>query len=324
MKNFSGFYQSIADTHLSPWLAQLPTALNVWEQQQQQRRDYQQWVKILAKMDDIPTSQVHLKTQVKIDTSQLLPTGEHKKIKRLLRLLSPWRKGPFDVFGIQIDTEWRSDWKWDRLKPHIQPLTNRYVLDVGCGNGYHLWRMLGEDAKYVLGIDPSTLFWCQFQAIWRLARYPKKIHFLPLGLESLPGHGGFDTVFSMGVLYHRRSPITHLEQLKQQLRKQGELVLETLVISGDEQQLLVPSDRYAKMKNTWFIPSGKMLKLWLEKVGFEKVRIVNESATSTEEQRRTAWMQNESLQDFLDQQDPTRTVEGHPAPRRAILIAQRP
>ncbi|PMC22346.1 tRNA 5-methoxyuridine(34)/uridine 5-oxyacetic acid(34) synthase CmoB, partial [Klebsiella aerogenes] len=44
----------------------------------------------------------------------------------------------------------------------------------------------------------------------------------------------------MGVLYHRRSPLDHLWQLKDQLAPGGELVLETLVIEGDENTVLVP------------------------------------------------------------------------------------
>ena len=205
---------------------------------------------------------------------------------------------PLELFGIDVNSEWRSDWKWQRLLPHIQPLDGRTVLDVGCGNGYHLWRMYGAGAKTVVGIDPCALFFCQFRAIWHLAQRPDALHFLPLGLEELPSYANFDTVFSMGVLYHRKSPIEHLEQLKNQLTPGGELVLETLVIEGDAQHLLIPPQRYGKMNNIWFIPSSQMPTLWLEKIGFTHVRVVDEQNTHPEEQRRTSWMQNESLADF--------------------------
>ncbi|KLU19347.1 tRNA methyltransferase, partial [Proteus mirabilis] len=223
-----------------------------------------------------------------------------------------------------IDTEWRSDWKWDRVLPHISPLKGRHVLDVGCGSGYHMWRMLGEEAEFVVGIDPTELFLCQFEAVRKLLGDDQRAHLLPLGIEQLPALKAFDTVFSMGVLYHRRSPLDHLWQLKDQLVSEGELVLESLVIEGDEFQCLIPGDRYAQMRNVYFIPSAKMLKVWLEKCGFVDVRIVDQAVTSLDEQRRTEWMPTDSLAEFLDPNDQTKTIEGYPAPLRAILVAKKP
>ena len=148
---------------------------------------------------------------------------------------------------------------------------------------------------------------------------------LPFALEELPGRlEGFETVFSMGVLYHRRSPIDHLLQLKAQLCDGGELVLETLVIDGDDHQVLVPGERYGKMRNVWFIPSSAALVGWLRKCGFENIRVVDESTTTLQEQRRTDWMRNESLADFLDPEDASKTIEGYPAPKRTIIIANKP
>jgi tRNA (mo5U34)-methyltransferase len=236
--------------------------------------------------------------------------------------MMPWRKGPFNLHGINIDTEWRSDWKWDRLLPHISDLTNRTVLDIGCGSGYHLWRMRGAGAEFVVGIDPSDLFLSQFQAIKHFNPDPK-VHLLPLGVEQLPELNAFDTVFSMGVLYHRRSPIDFLSQLKAQLKPGGELILETLVVEGDVNTVLVPTDRYAKMRNVWFIPSTEALVLWMQRVGFKNVRVVDNDHTSLDEQRKTDWMTTESLADFLDPNDPNKTIEGYPAPLRAIIIANK-
>src|SRR5699024_5046582 len=192
-------------------------------------------------------------------------------------------------------------------------LSGKTVLDVGCGSGYHMWRMLGAGAQLVVGIDPTTLFLCQFLAVSKLLGYPTAIHFLPLGIEQLAASAAFDTVFSMGVLYHRRSPLDHLLQLKQQLKAGGELVLETLIIEGDEQQVLLPQQRYAKMKNVYFIPSAAALQLWLQKCGFTNIRLVDKCLTSVAEQRRTAWMTNESLAEFLAPNDTSLTVEGYPA-----------
>ena len=79
----------------------------------------------------------------------------------------------------------------------------------------------------------------------------------------------FDTVFSMGVLYHRRSPFHHLAELKNCLKPDGELVLETLVIDGKRGEVLVPERRYSKMHNVWFLPSCLTLESWLKRSGLK-------------------------------------------------------
>lgn len=322
MIDFATFYQLIAKGPLSHWLHCLPAQLHAW-QTSQLHGDLPRWQRVLAKLAAYQSAHVRLKDRVEIGRADELDEGERKKLENLLQHFHPWRKGPYELFGIHLDTEWRSDWKWERVLPHLSPLRGRQVLDVGCGSGYHLWRMLGEEVRLAVGIDPSPLFLCQFSAIKQFAGQDPRIHLLPLGIQELPPLAAFDTVFSMGVLYHRRSPIDHLYQLRDQLRDGGELVLETLVIDGGPDEVLVPPDRYAQMRNVWFIPSAKALMRWLEKCGFENVRLVDECLTSLEEQRRTPWMRNESLADFLDPRDPGRTIEGHPAPKRAVLIASR-
>ncbi|OED74759.1 tRNA 5-methoxyuridine(34)/uridine 5-oxyacetic acid(34) synthase CmoB [Vibrio tasmaniensis] len=323
MFNFANFYQLIAqDTRLQPWLNVLPQQLTDW--QNAEHGDFDRWLRALNKIPQGVPDQVDLKNSVTIGSSTPFHTGELKKLESLLKTFHPWRKGPYTVHDIHIDTEWRSDWKWDRVLPHISPLKNRSVLDVGCGNGYHMWRMLGEGARLTVGIDPSHLFLVQFEAIRKLLGDDQRAHLLPLGIEQLPKLEAYDTVFSMGVLYHRRSPLDHLIQLKDQLASGGELVLETLVIEGDENAVLVPVDRYAQMRNVYFFPSARALKRWLEQVGFEDVRIVDENVTTVGEQRTTEWMTHNSLPDYLDPNDPSKTVEGHPAPRRAVLVATKP
>jgi len=284
--------------------------------------DFSRWQSGFDSLPDVTPSEIHVNTPtVKIgvpcDTSDAEET-----IESALKQMHPWRKGPFELFGVHIDTEWRSDWKWDRLKDDISPLTGRTILDVGCGSGYHLWRMLGAGAKLAIGIDPTALFAMQFAALKRY-QPDAPAFILPVGIEAMPVNMTcFDTVFSMGILYHRRAPIDHLMELKSLLRSGGELVLDTLVVEGDEQQCLMPQARYAKMRNVWFIPSVAMLSLWLKRAGFKNIRTVDISPTSIEEQRSTAWMTFESLADFLDPNDPSRTIEGHPAPIRSILTAQ--
>jgi len=241
-----------------------------------------------------------------------------------LRLLWPWRKGPFNLFGIDIDTEWRSDMKWDRVLPHISPLQDRTILDVGCGSGYHCWRMESEGARLVIGIDPTLAYVMQYHAMQRYIN-SSKVFVLPFSTDTLPKVSeAFNSVFSMGVLYHRRSPIDHLTHMWNLLQWEGELVLETLVIDGEVGQVLTPERRYAKMRNVWFIPSCDTLSLWMKRCNFEDIRCVDVNQTTIEEQRVTNWMHFESLADFLDPADPNKTVEGYPAPRRAIFIAKKP
>ncbi len=290
----------------------------------------EQWQLLMQNLPRLDTSRVCLQNSVTIGSSEELNAQlsgpEQLMFIEQLKTLSPWRKGPFNLYGIPIDTEWRSDWKWDRLLPHISSLKGRSVIDVGCGNGYHCWRMLGEGAGVVLGIDPTQKFLAQFGVIKRYLGEELPVHLLPLGIEDMPSvaeQEGVDSVFSMGVLYHRKSPIEHLLALKALLKPGGELILETLVIDGDEQSVLVPQGRYAQMRNIWFLPSAVALASWLRKCGFKDVKIVDVANTSTDEQRATPWMNFHSLTDFLDPNDATKTLEGHPGPKRAILIATR-
>lgn len=322
MYYFNQFYSAIAQNDLSHWLETVPAQLSKWYQESL-HGDFGKWLKTLENLPQTQVNGVELKDKVAFGRGEDISEGEQKRITNLLKQFKPWRKGPFYIHDIHIDTEWRSDFKWDRLKAHISSLKDRYVLDIGCGSGYHLWRMLGEDAKFVVGVDPSQLFMAQFWAIKHFNPDPN-IHLLPLGVEQLPVLNAFDTVFSMGVLYHRRSPIDFLVQLKNQLKKGGELVLETLVVEGDENTVLVPKDRYAQMRNVWYIPSVEALKVWMGKVGFSNIRLVNLDKTTFDEQRKTDWLDNESLESFLHPDDPNKTVEGYPAPLRAIILAEKP
>ncbi len=253
-----------------------------------------------------------------------LARDAHERIRRLLLHFAPWRKGPFSIGGITIDSEWRSDYKWDRLAAAISPLEGRAVLDVGCGNGYYALRMRLAGARIVIGIDPTLLYLAQFRAVTHWLR-PEPVHVLPLRLHDLPPQARtFDSVFSMGVLYHQRSPEDHLRQLREALRPAGELVLETLVLPGDEPAALAIDGRYARMRNVWLLPTLPLLERWVRDAGFVDVRTANVSLTTTAEQRRTEWMPFHSLAEALLPGDPSRTLEGWPAPRRALLIGVGP
>ena len=249
--------------------------------------------------------------------------NDPESLQRTLMALHPWRKGPLHLGGVQIETEWRSDWKWARVAPHID-LAGHRVLDIGCGNGYFGLRMLGAGARLVAGIDPTLLFVMQHLACRHFSGdIPNYV--LPLGIEDLPdAPAGLDTVFSMGVLYHRRDPVHHLQRIYALLKSGGTLVLETLVLpqsrSGD---LLVPEGRYARMRNVWAVPGLRRLVQWVGEAGFVDAEVVDVTSTTTKEQRSTAWMTFESLEQALDPENSSLTIEGLPAPVRTVIIARR-
>ena len=249
--------------------------------------------------------------------------GELDTLREQLMAFHPWRKGPLQLGGVTIETEWRSDWKWQRVAPHID-LEGHRVLDIGSGNGYFGLRMLGAGAKYVVGIDPTLVFVMQWLACRHFSgAIPNYV--LPLGIEDLPDiPAEMDTVFSMGVLYHRKDPVHHLQRIRSLLKNGGTMVLETLVLPrGREESLLVPEDRYARMRNVWAVPGTKKLVDWATQAGFMNVRVVDVTATTMREQRSTDWMCFESLEQALDPMDRGKTIEGLPAPVRAIVIASK-
>ena len=287
--------------------------------------DYARWQAALDQLPDVDKVSCALDNdQVTIGAANDLPDNEREQLESALKNFMPWRKGPFNLFGIHIDTEWRSDLKWQRVSRSIAPLQDKLVLDVGCGNGYYAWRMLGAGARHVIGIDPTLLFVMQCQ-VFKKYLPNAAIDILPLAIQSLPAPiAAFDSVFSMGVLYHRRDHLEHLQQLKQLLKPGGELVLETLVLDGEPGQVLFPAARYAKMNNVHAIPDVSVLTEWVTSAGLVNVRVVDVTPTTLAEQRRTDWMQFESLADFLDKNDRSKTIEGYPAPVRAILLANAP
>ena len=322
---FSAFQDDLSAVAQSPfpqWLVTLAPQLNEWLKSQQ-HGELKAWLKVLEQLPQVAPEQVSLGDTVTV-TNPHIQAGQQARIEGLLKQLMPWRKGPFNLHGVHIDTEWRSDFKWQRVAPHIGDLSGQHVIDIGCGSGYHLWRMLEQGAEQVWGIDPGQLFMAQFLAVKHFMpkALQQRAHFFPLGVDDLGSLQCFDTVFSMGVLYHRRSPIDFLSQLKQLVRPGGQLVLETIVIEGGEQDVLVPGQTYGKMRNVWFIPSSKALMHWLRRVGFKQVECVDEGVTELTEQRATPWMEGQSLANFLDPNDISRTIEGYPAPRRAVIIAQ--
>ena len=324
MINYTHFFSQLADTPLATnkirLIEKIESALDV-----SQNSNLEQWQHWLNELPEIKPDVIDLNSSaIKIGSKSEITDTEGHQLKERLKKFHPWRKGPYSIFGIEIDTEWRSDLKWDRLKNHIRPLKGNIILDVGCGNGYHCWRMVGAGAKMVIGLEPYLLSVMQFRIMQTFIQ-SESLEILPLGIEDLPMDTAmFDTVFSMGVFYHRRSPMDHLMELRGQLKSGGELILETLVIEGGNGHVLVPETRYAKMGNVWFIPSALTLESWLRKCKYKNIRIIDITKTTPEEQRPTEWMEFESLPQYLNSQNDNLTIEGYPAPQRAIFLAEAP
>jgi tRNA (mo5U34)-methyltransferase len=317
------FFELLSVSSLAPWAERLRQLSGV-RLGPRCSRDLPAWMAALDALPRIEPAAIDLRAGcVNVEAASPLNAAARDELARVLDAFHPWRKGPFCLHGVNIEAEWRSDWKWARLADAVAPLQGRFLLDVGCGNGYYGYRALGAGARMVLGIDPTLRFVLQFFAINHFIADPR-LAVLPLADDDLPKDlTGFDTVFSMGVLYHRRDAAAHLAALCRLLRPGGELVLETLVLDEPGRRVLVPAGRYGKMRNVHAIPTPDALCDWLRSAGLRQVRVVDLTSTTPAEQRATAWMRFQSLSDFLDPADSARTVEGYPAPVRAIVLAQR-
>jgi len=324
MHDYGPFLSKLAGQGMSAWAERLPADI-AQAFDFKRHGDLKKWQDILASLPAVKPSKVILNRPApQFGFSEDLSDEERRHIERSFLALQPWRKGPFDLFGIHLDAEWRSDLKWQRLEKHIAPLQGRTVLDVGSGNGYYALRMAGAGASLVVGVDPTLLYVIQFQAFQKYLNL-NHVEVLPVGIQDLPEEDlAFDTVFSMGLLYHSRDPRLHLKQLSGFLKERGELVLETLVLPGDyEKDTLAPKDRYAQMRNVWQIPKPRVLESWLSEIGFQNIRYLGSEKTTPAEQRVTRWMGFQSLSDFLDPDDSDLTMEGYPAPRRGIWICRK-
>lgn len=259
------------------------------------------------------------------DTIEINPQGltseDEQYIYDTAKLIQPWRKGPFQLSQTFIDTEWRSNIKYNLLRPHFN-LKDKIVGDIGCNNGYYLFRMMEDNPKRLIGFDPSAITFCQFKFLEHFIK--SNITYELLGVEHVEFYEHkFDILFCLGVLYHRADPIGTLKSLFRGLNEGGELILDTFMIDGDDEICLTPRDRYSKMRNIYFIPTISALKNWCYRAGFKEVEVLDTVKTKTSEQRKTEWINTHSLDDFLDKNNQNRTIEGYPAPKRVYIKAKK-
>ena len=258
---------------------------------------------------------------VTIGRQEEISASDRQKVYETMRSFMPWRKGPFEVFGIEIDSEWRSERKWNRLHPVLPDLKGKVIADIGCNNGYYMFRLAHYKPKHVIGFEPYIQHYFCFNTLKSLAG-TDNLNIELLGVEQINLFPEcFDVVFLMGILYHRVSPITVLREVKDAMRPGGTLIVESQGIPGDDPVALFPEERYAKVPGTYFVPTAACLKNWLLRAGFDSVEIFCSHPMSSMEQRRTDWMTFESYADFIDPQRPELTVEGFPAPLRIFARA---
>ena len=238
-------------------------------------------------------------------------------VEYVARMMMPWRKGPFKLFETYIDSEWRSNIKYNLLRKHFN-LKDKRVADIGCNNGYYLFRMQEDKPKSLVGFDPSPLYKTQFDFINHFVK--SDIVYELLGVEHLEFYEEkFDIIFCLGVLYHRSDPVGMLKSLYKGLDHNGEVILDTFYIEGEDEMCLCPLSSYSKIPNIYFVPTIKALKNWCLRAGFNSFEVLETSTTNSDEQRKTSWIEGQSLEDFLDKDDNTKTVEGYPAPERVYV-----
>jgi len=256
---------------------------------------------------------------VTIGTREDISKEEHDQVHKVMRGFMPWRKGPYKVFDIDIDAEWRSNRKWNRLLPHLPDLEGKIIADVGSSNGYYMFRMMPHKPRAVVGFEPYIHHYFTFRTLNSFARL-ENLHMELLGVEHLSlFQDSFDVVFLMGILYHRISPLESLKEVRSSMKQGGTLIVESQAIPGKDPIALFPESRYAKVPGTYFVPTAACLKNWMLRAGFADVEIFCSHPMSNKEQRQTEWMVFESYDDFIDPDNPSLTVEGYPAPLRVFL-----
>jgi len=292
----------------------------------EERRKWLTWKNIKPLQDAIAALPVCEDITVSLgDTvavnSESIDKAQMAQIETTARLMMPWRKGPFAINDLFIDSEWQSQIKYNLLEPHFN-LEDKVVGDIGCNNGYYLFRMKTHNPKKLVGFDPSAIYYSQFQFIDRFVN--SDIVYEMLGVEHVEFfEHKFDVLFCLGVLYHRSDPVAMLKSLFKGLNKGGELILDTFMIDGEEEVCLTPKERYSKIPNIYFIPTVNALKNWCHRAGFDDVEVLEIKKTDLNEQRKTEWIATQSLEDFLDPNDPEKTVEGYPAPKRVYIKAHK-
>jgi tRNA (mo5U34)-methyltransferase len=168
----------------------------------------------LEQAPDISTNAFSFGSDViKIGSKEEITSTDLEKLEKSLRTFLPWKKGPFEIFGTAIDAEWRSDFKWARLEPFIEDLTDKKVADIGCSNGYYMFRMMAQNPRLIVGFEPYLKYMYTFLFLQKFAQIPN-VHLEPFGVEHIGLYPNFfDVIFCLGILYHHTDPVGILRKL---------------------------------------------------------------------------------------------------------------
>lgn len=278
----------------------------------------------LAKIPLFQTSTFDFtKDSVTVGNANDITSEQQANLKKHLENFIPWKKGPWNFYGIEIDAEWQSHIKWNRLKNSLHSLEGKKVADIGCNNGYFMFRMLEENPETVIGFEPFAKHYYVYNIFQNVVKSPK-LHFELLGIENFDLYPKFfDTIFCLGILYHHTDPIGLLRKLYNSLDKGGEIYIDCQGIPGNEPIALMPKSKYTSARGFWWLPTKACLKHWLSRTQFRDIEFIFEEPLSLTEQRSTEWSPHDSLEQFLDPKDPTKTIEGYPAPWRYYVRAKR-
>ena len=243
------------------------------------------------------------------------PESELDSLRQRALSLGPWRKGPFRVGGLLIEGHWKSDLKWNRAIRAAGDIRGKTVIDVGCNNGYYLFRMREAGASHAIGFDPVAQFENQFLFLNEFARDPS-IDFIRSGYQEM-GAATADIVFCMGVIYHQKNPMDVLEKLLGALRPGGRIILETMGLDIGE-NCLVPSGRYAGSSGIWFVPGPGAVANWCKRTGLKCT--LADVWDARDEQQKTQFAELPLTTDFYHGE---KTSEGYPLPLRYLFHVER-
>ena len=267
-------------------------------------------------------SGMHISDGVVCFEGQHMTEASETETGRIARELIPWRKGPFKLGDLSIDAEWRSDKKWDRIVPDLPELKDKVVADVGCNNGYYLFRIADAGAREVVGFDPTLKYKQQYDLV-RAHAPALPIEFRLAGWQSLaelPEY--FDIIFLMGINYHDAQPAEIFHACKTALKPGGQLICESVVVDTTAHLEIFPRGKYAGIGGVYAIPSVSALSRQLEIAGFTEVKLQHVAKMTADEQRPSEFSPQKSLADFIGEDG--YSIEGYPPLHRAAIFAQKP
>ena len=280
---------------------------------------------LFEKLPVVESLEIDLDTDsISIQSQHPLTLAQEQIIEEATTSVIPWRKGPFSLFHQDIDSEWRSQRKWHRISPHLDQVKGKRVIDIGGNNGYFAFRLIPQHPSLILNIDPSARCYYQFELLQRYIQEPR-VQYELFGVDDCHMFPRFFHIaLFMGIIYHCRSPLDSLQQVLECLTPGGQIIFESMAVPGEQPTALCVPDRYAKMRNAWFVPTSSWMCAWAKTAGFTDVELVSVERLTPEEQRRTELSPYESLKDYLNPDNHEFTIEGHPAPLRAVVVGRKP